>query len=112
MAQLMKVRGRTPSAPWQPTRGGRPVAVLDRYRAGRNWISVGDLVRIDPPTEKTGFLATVDRITEIDGRAEFHVTMKYRLNGDRHPREGWARVFTADRVSRVSKPRADKLLHR
>jgi hypothetical protein len=110
MTQLMKVRG-APSA-WTPTRGGQPVTVLDRYRSGRNWIAVGDLVRVDPPAEKTGFLATVDRITEINGEVEFHVTMKFKLNERQHPRAGWSRVFTADRISRVSKSRADKLLRR
>lgn len=66
------------------------------YRMGRNFIRVGDVVRITPskPKKRDGGIAKVQKMVETTEGVEFHVAMKDRL-----------RVFREDRVQRVQQVR-------
>jgi hypothetical protein len=84
---------------------------LPRYRTGRNWVVLGDLVKCTPRVG-TSFLGEVTRIDADDegNPTSVHVTTRMKMNGERHRHAGVSRAFTTDRLARVSRTRGNKLL--
>lgn len=82
---------------------------IAEYRAGRNFVRVGDVVRVDPLNKEHPFLARVTSLSKSGETIEVSVGVLARLNGNRHPRHGVSRTFTADRVSRVAQTKWEGL---
>jgi hypothetical protein len=73
---------------------------LTEYRAGRNFIRLGDIVKVTTP-EKGSKLT--GRVTRIDGDTDGNVTaVHYLVVGGRDSQIGKSRATTADRIERVA----------
>lgn len=79
----------------------------------RNFIRVGDMVRVDPPLGRA-FRATVQSLHHLDGqpldgadpnRVEVGLCVRQRLNGNDHPQAGMTRTVTADHITRLAQTR-------
>lgn len=75
---------------------------LGEVRFGRNFIRVGDLVRVAPssPGRRDGFKGKVTRIRAVDGEVTFDVV------GARKGRAPGVHTFWSDRIIRVAQTRA------
>lgn len=77
---------------------------LTEYRAGRNFVRVGDIVRARPPVGGP-FLGRVSRLDETPAGIEVSLVVLYRLNGSDHPKRGMSRVVFSTGVERVDQTR-------
>lgn len=82
---------------------------ITEYRTGRNFIRVGDTVKVSPtkPGGHDGFRGKIVRIdaTADNQPAAIHLCVTLTANGsDRHRQAGKSRVVTPDRVTRCRQP--------
>jgi hypothetical protein len=96
---------------------GEPIRDVAEYRprGARNFIRIGDMVRVDPPVGRA-FLGTVHEIVHRDGlpldgadarKVVLELCVRKRLNGNDHPQAGMLRIVTADRITRLSQTRRE-----
>lgn len=79
--------------------------IITEYRVGRNFIRLGDTVRVLPskPGRRDGFRATVTRIEALDDGSPVAVHLGVTLTasgGSRHPQAGMSRVVPPARIER------------
>lgn len=80
--------------------------IITEYRVGRNFIRLGDTVRVLPskPGRRDGFRATITRIEALDDEdlpVAVHLCVTLTFKGaSHHPQAGMARVVTPDRIER------------
>ncbi len=76
---------------------------ITEYRAGRNFIRLGDIVKAHRPGKR----AALARVTEFDADADgnvtgIFVTIVARLNGSIHPDYGKWRCLSPDLIERIA----------
>lgn len=81
---------------------------LTEYRVGRNFIRLGDMVRVDTEGKGRPFIAKVQRLDKKTDGIEVSVIVKAKLNGAEHAQAGMSRVVMADRVSRVAQTKWER----
>lgn len=92
-----------------------PIRDVAEFRppGARNFIRVGDWVRVDPPVGRA-FLATVRSLhvpggQPLDGadpgRVEVGLCIRQRVGGSDHPQAGAARTIMADHITRLARTR-------
>lgn len=84
------------------TRQGGAMVNVEKYRVGRNFIRVGDVVRVKAaPGKRNGFTATV-RSIKMDERTR-QVGEVEVFGGP--PRRAMVRTFRRDRIERMAQSR-------
>lgn len=82
---------------------------MTEYRVGRNFIRVGDIIKVKLP-KKSSFLA---RLTAIEGEdgvpVNLTITIWAKLNGDAHGHQGKWRIVQPEMVTKVDQKKHARL---